>query len=49
LSRLLSEHEAQVLNYLKAAALSVRLLLNLGTPRLGMKRLLLDYRDDEFI
>jgi GxxExxY protein len=32
-------HEAQILNYLKATRLRVGLLLNFGTPRLGIKRL----------
>jgi GxxExxY protein len=32
-------HEAQILNYLKATRLKVGLLLNFGTPRLGIKRL----------
>ena len=34
-------HKAQVLNYLKATGLHVGLLLNFGTPRLGVKRLVL--------
>jgi GxxExxY protein len=35
-----SIHEAQVLNYLKATGLKVGLILNFGTPRLGIRRLL---------
>jgi len=31
-------HEAQLLNYLKATRLHLGLLLNFGTPRLGIKR-----------
>ena len=32
-------HHAQLLNYLKASRLHVGLILNFGTPRLGIKRL----------
>lgn len=32
-------HEAQLLNYLKATGLKVGLLLNFGTPHLGIKRM----------
>ena len=32
-------HQAQVLNYLKATEARVGLILNFGTPRLGIKRL----------
>ena len=32
-------HEAQLLNYLKATSLRVGLILNFGTPRLGIKRM----------
>src|SRR5262245_30528444 len=31
-------HEAQLLNYLKATHLRVGLILNFGTPRLGIRR-----------
>ena len=32
-------HEAQLLNYLKATSVRIGLILNFGTPRLGIKRL----------
>ncbi len=34
-------HQAQLLNYLKATGFHVGLILNFGTPRLGIKRLVL--------
>lgn len=34
-------HAAQVLNYLKASRLPIGLLLNFGTPRMELKRILL--------
>ena len=34
-------HEAQLLNYLKAAGIRVGLILNFGTPKLGIKRMVL--------
>ena len=36
-----SVHEAQVLNYLKASRLRIGLILNFGTMKLGIKRLVL--------
>jgi GxxExxY protein len=38
-----SEHEAQLMNYLKATGLSYGLLLNFGKPRLGIKRMIWDH------
>jgi len=32
-------HQAQLLNYLKATGVRVGLILNFGTPRLGIKRM----------
>jgi GxxExxY protein len=40
LSTLCREHEAQLINYLKATGLSVGLLLNFGRPKLGIKRMI---------
>ena len=40
LSTLGREHEAQLINYLKATGLTVGLLLNFGRPRLGIKRMI---------
>jgi GxxExxY protein len=45
LSQLTPEHEAQVLNYLRATGLTVGLLLNFGTPRLGIRRLVWQHDD----
>jgi len=36
---LVSEHEAQLLNYLKATGIKVGLLLNFGARRLQVKRM----------
>ena len=36
-----SIHEAQILNYLRASLLRIGLILNFGTPKLGIKRLVL--------
>lgn len=34
-------HQAQLLNYLKATGLRIGLVLNFGSPRLGIKRMIL--------
>jgi GxxExxY protein len=33
-------HQAQLLNYMKATGLKIGLILNFGTPRVGIKRLM---------
>jgi GxxExxY protein len=38
-SKLKPEHQAQVINYLKATGISVGLLINFGNPKLEYKRL----------
>ena len=40
-------HEAQVMNYLKATGLTVGLLLNFGTPALGIRRVVHSYNPDQ--
>ena len=42
-ARLSGEHQAQVMNYLRAANLNVGLLLNFGSPRLGISRIVWNY------
>ncbi len=37
-------HKAQILNYLRATGLTVELLLNFGTPQLGIKRVVRSQR-----
>ena len=49
LSALNREHEAQVMNYLKASGLRVGLLLNFGTARIGMKRIVWNHDESERI
>ena len=49
LGRLSSQHEAQVMNYLKATGIKVGLLLNFGTPKLGIRRIVWQYQEIERI
>ena len=46
---LTSQHEAQVMNYLKATEIKVGLLLNFGTPKLGVRRIVWRYKETERI
>jgi len=46
LSKLTSQHDAQIMNYLKATRITVGLLLNFGTPRVGVKHLVVTYNDN---
>ena len=48
-SALCSEHEAQLMNYLKASGLSVGLLLNFGKPKLGIKRMVWSHNETKKI
>ena len=43
------EHEAQMINYLRATGLHVALLLNFGTPRLQVRRLVFEHDDRRLI
>lgn len=40
------DHEAQVMNYLKASGLKVGLLINFGTPKIGIKRIVRQYDEN---
>jgi GxxExxY protein len=45
LTTMTREHEAQVMNYLKATGLTVALLLNFGAPKLGVRRIVHNHDD----
>jgi GxxExxY protein len=49
LRALAAEHEAQVMNYLRASGITAALLLNFGTAKLGIKRIVLRHNDSNFI
>ncbi|GAB6040269.1 GxxExxY protein [Endothiovibrio diazotrophicus] len=44
-SALTPVHESQVMNYLRATGLGVGLLLNFGTPKLGIRRIVWKHDD----
>ena len=43
------QHEAQVMNYLRATGIRVALLLNFGTPKVGVRRIVWQYKETESI
>lgn len=43
------QHEAQLMNYLKATGIKVGLLLNFGTPKVGVRRIVWQYEETERI
>ncbi|HET7610168.1 MAG TPA: GxxExxY protein [Rhodanobacteraceae bacterium] len=45
LKAIATEHEAQVMNYLRASGITVAVLLNFGTARLGLRRIVLQHDD----
>ncbi len=49
LSGLVPEHKAQVMNYLRASKLTVGLLLNFGTARLEVQRVVMNHNDSQRI
>jgi len=49
LKQLSSEHEAQVMNYLKASGLGVGLLLNFGAPKLEIRRIVWRHDDAQIV
>ncbi len=48
-NQLTCQHDAQVMNYLKATGLHVALLLNFGKTKLGIRRLVWQYDETERI
>lgn len=48
-SKLMPEHKAQVINYLKATKLSVGLLINFGKPKTEIQRVVWKHNESDFI
>ena len=48
-SVLVDNHKAQLMNYLKATDITVGLLLNFGTPKVGVRRIVNRYQESELI
>ena len=49
LAAMTTTHEAQLMNYLQATGITVGLILNFGTPKLGVKRIVKGYDDSSRI
>lgn len=49
LSRFSGQRDAQVMNYLKVTGIKVGLLLNFGTPKIGVRRIVWQYEETERI
>ena len=43
------QHSAQVMNYLRATGLQVGLLINFGASKIGIKRIVWQYNETDFI
>jgi GxxExxY protein len=48
-SKLVPENKAQVINYLNAIGINVALLINFGTPRPEIKRIVWKHNESDFI
>ncbi|MDH5483820.1 MAG: GxxExxY protein [Gammaproteobacteria bacterium] len=48
-SAIAMNHRTQVMNYLKATGIQVGLLLNFGTPKLGVQRIVYQYDESQII
>jgi GxxExxY protein len=48
-SKLMPEHKAQVINYLKATNINVGLLINFGQPKTEIQRVVWKHNESDFI